>query len=292
MTRRGLGRGLSSLIPSLSHGEGAQLEQLPVDQISPNPNQPRKSFDKHTFAELVVSVKEFGLVQPIIVRPAGERFEIVAGERRWRAAKEAGLDRVPAVVKPSSDTESLEIALIENIQRDNLNAVEEAAAYRQLIDDFNITQTELASRVGKSRAALTNTLRLLQLPEDILQHIADGKLSSGHARALLSLEDEKAQRRLVDRIVTDELSVRQAEDIARLWKLSEKPRAERASAPKAFKVVARKLRKMLATKVRVRAASKKGRIEIDFDSVDELERIYRLILAGDSDATGPARRGE
>jgi len=275
---------LSSLIPSLGQEAGAQLEQIPVKQISPNPNQPRKNFDKDSFAELVASVKEFGLVQPIIVRPVQEGYELVAGERRWRAAKEARLSHVPAVVKDSSDTESLEIALIENIQRDNLNALEEAAAYRQLIEDFDITQAELASRVGKSRTALTNTLRLLQLPEDIQEHIMNGKISSGHARALLSLPDDAAQSRLADRITSDGLSVRQAEDLARLWKLSQESRQQRQTPPQAFRVVARKLRKMLETRVRVRAASKTGRIEIDFDSVEDLERIYRLILAGEAEA--------
>ncbi len=263
---------------------GVQLEQLPVDEIAPNRNQPRKSFDKETFSELVASVKEVGLVQPILVRRVEEGYEIVAGERRWRAAKEAKLSHIPAVVKDSSDTESLEIALIENIQRDNLNALEEANAYRQLIEEFGITQAELASRVGKSRTAITNTLRLLQLADDMRQHLAEDKISSGHARALLSLDEEAAQRRLLERILSDELSVRQAEDLVRLWKLAEKPRPQREPQPKAFKMVARRLKKMLGTRVRVRAALKKGRIEIDFDSVEDLERIYRLILSGDGEA--------
>ncbi len=262
-----------------------QLEQLPVGEIAPNRNQPRKSFDKESFGELVSSVKEFGLVQPVLVRKVGEGYELVAGERRWRAAKEAGLSHIPAVIKDSTDTESLEIALIENIQRENLNALEEAAAYKQLIEDFGITQSELASRLGKSRTALTNTLRLLSLPADIQQHLMEDKISSGHARALLSLEEEAAQRKLADRILSDELSVRQAEDLARLWKLSEKPRRQRETPPAAFKVVARKLRKTLGTRVRVRATLKKGRIEIDFDSVEDLERIYRLIISEDGRAT-------
>lgn len=281
MTKRGLGRGLSSLIPSLSPTEAAQLERVPLDRISPNPNQPRKSFDKQTFAELVASVKEFGLIQPIILRASGDAYEIVAGERRWRAAKEAGLSEVPALIRDSSDTESLEIALIENVQRDNLNALEEAAAYQQLIEDFGITQAELASRVGKSRTAITNTLRLLQLPADVQKHIASGKVSSGHARAVLSIGDEAARIRLVDRIITDEISVRQAEDVARLWGLSQGPRPKKAAQPQAFKLVARKLRKLLGARVRVRTTSKHGRIEIDFDSIDDLERIYRQILAGE-----------
>lgn len=291
MARRGLGRGLSSLIPSLAHHEGVELQHIAIEQVAPNPNQPRKSFDKHTFNELVASVKEFGLVQPVIVRPSEGGYELVAGERRWRAAKEAGLDHIPAIIKTSSDTESLEIALIENIQRDNLNALEEAAAYRQLIEDFRITQAELAKRVGKSRTAITNTMRLLQLSPDIQKHIAAGSVSSGHARAVLSVDDEEAQRRLVDRIVKEELSVRQAEDVARLWKLGRQPRHPRPEQPKAFKVVARKLRKMLAARVRVRTTSKRGRIEIDFDSVEELERIYRLMLAGDPESGTGSQRG-
>lgn len=289
MTRRGLGKGLGALIPSLAQVDSGRLEQVPVARIAPNPNQPRKSFDEQTFSELVASVKEFGLVQPVVLRPAGDGYELVAGERRWRAAKEAGLSNIPAIVRSSSDTEALEIALVENIQRDNLNAIEEATAYKQLIEDFEMTQTELASRVGKSRTALTNTLRLLQLPEQIRQHIAQGRISSGHARALLSIDDASAQGRLVDRIMSDELSVRQAEDVARLWKLSRAPRPKRVETPKAFKLVARRLRKMLGTRVRVRTSSKKGRIEIDFDTVDELERIYRRILAGDPEAAAGVR---
>ncbi len=293
MSKRGLGRGLSSLIPSLSQAEAPPLSLVRVDRISPNRNQPRKAFDKQSFTDLVASVKEFGLIQPIILRPTGDSFEIVAGERRWRAAKEAGLEEVPAIVKDSSDTESIEIALIENIQRENLNALEEAAAFQQLIEDFGITQAELAARVGKSRAAITNTMRLLQLPADIQKQVAGGKVSSGHARAVLSLADEGAQRRLVERIVSDELSVRQAEDVARLWKLAREPRSKKSAPPQAFKVVARKLRKMLGARVRVRATSKHARIEIDFDTVDDLERIYRKILAGaDGVATSSGQSGE
>jgi len=277
----------------LSQAEAAPLSLVRVDRISPNPNQPRKAFDKQSFADLVASVKEFGLIQPIILRPVGDSLEIVAGERRWRAAKEAGLQEVPAIVKDSSDTESIEIALIENIQRENLNALEEAAAFQQLIEDFGITQAELAARVGKSRTTITNTMRLLQLPADVQKQVASGKVSSGHARAVLSLSDEAAQRRLVDRIISDELSVRQAEDTARLWKLSRQPRPKKEAPPQAFKVVSRRLKKMLGTRVRVRATSKHTRIEIDFDTVDDLERIYRKILSGDPGATpGPGRSDE
>ncbi|MDP3012679.1 MAG: ParB/RepB/Spo0J family partition protein, partial [Candidatus Subteraquimicrobiales bacterium] len=175
MIKRGLGKGLGALIPIPDAGE-VRIEEILIDNIIPNPNQPRKHFDPQAFEELVSSIKEFGLIQPIVVRTKENNFEIIAGERRWRAAKEAGLATIPAIIRNSTDTESLEMALIENIQRENLNAVEEATAYHQLIEDFDLTQGELASKLGKSRAAIANTLRLLDLPEEIKSLIAEGNL--------------------------------------------------------------------------------------------------------------------
>ncbi|MDI6822345.1 MAG: ParB/RepB/Spo0J family partition protein [Actinomycetota bacterium] len=278
MVKRGLGRGLSALISTLGQEEeGVWAEEIPVENISPNPNQPRKQFDPQAFEELVASIKEFGLVQPVVVRPKSDGFELVAGERRWKAAKEAGLTTIPAVIKESTDTESLEISLIENLQREDLNAIEEAMAYRQLIEQYNITQGELANRVGRSRVAITNTLRLLQLPDEIKQLITDGDISSGHARALLSLEDPEQQKKLAKRVVAEGLSVRQTENMVRLWQMSG-AKHRRVLQPKAFKTIAKNLSETLSARVRVKMAQKKGKIEIEFKSIDELERIYKLIM--------------
>lgn len=279
MVKRGLGKGLSSLIPTIPTTEEIKVEQVPLTDIMPNPNQPRKNFDPEPFGELVASIKEYGLVQPIVVRPRGAGYELVAGERRWRAAKEAGLATIPSVIKRSTDAESLEIALIENLQREDLNAIEEATAYNQLIEGFDITQAELSTRVGKSRAAITNTLRLLQLPESIKRLITEGNISSGHARALLALEDEEHQKKLAERIMEEGLSVRQAENIVRLWQLSRLPRTsqQRHLEPKRFKQVARKIAKTLSARVRIKMYQKKGKIEIDFKSVEDLERIFKLL---------------
>lgn len=279
MAKRGLGKGLGALIPSPGPSEAPQVEEILVDDIHPSPDQPRKHFGQQAFEDLVVSVKEFGLIQPVVVRPKGTGFELVVGERRWRAAKEAGLKAIPAVIRGTTDTESLEMALIENIQRENLNALEEAAAFRKLIEQFDMTQAGLASRVGKSRAVIANTLRLLQLPGDVKQLIEDGDLSSGHARALLSLDDEERQKKLAQRIITEGLSVRQTENIVRLMSLPG-PRTHRPLQPKAFKAIAKKLGERLSAKVRVSMTSKKGKIEIDFKSLDDLERIYELLVEG------------
>ncbi len=277
MVKRGLGKGLGALIPT-SGADEVRVGEIPIDEIAPNPNQPRKHFDPQAFEELVVSIKEFGLIQPVVCRTKGKDFEIIAGERRWRAAKEAGLNAIPVIIRNSTDTESLEMALIENIQRENLNAIEEATAYNQLIEDFDITQTELASRLGKSRTTIANTLRLLNLPEEVKSFIAEGNLSAGHARALLTLDDVEKQKKLAERIVIEGLSVRQAENIARLLMIREAKRPHRRLQPTAFKDIAKELGKSLATRVRVKLTSKKGKIEIDFKSLDDLDRIYHLLV--------------
>ncbi len=277
MVKRGLGKGLGALIPT-SGADEVRVGEIPIDEIVPNPNQPRKHFDPQAFEELVVSIKEFGLIQPVVCRIKGKDLEIIAGERRWRAAKEAGLNAIPVIIRNSTDTESLEMALIENIQRENLNAIEEATAYNQLIEDFDITQAELASRLGKSRTAIANTLRLLNLPEEVKSLIAEGNLSAGHARALLTLDDVEKQKKLAERIVIEGLSVRQAENIARLLMIQEAKRPHRRLQPTAFKDIAKELGKSLATRVRVKLTSKKGKIEIDFKSLDDLDRIYHLLV--------------
>lgn len=294
MQKRGLGRGLESLIPSLNQNidipqvvqeaSGSRLQYIQITKIIPNPNQPRKYFDEEAFGELVASVKEHGLVQPVIVRQVGSLFELIAGERRWRAAREAGLASVPAVIRDSSDRETLELALIENVQRQNLNALEEATAYYHLIEDFDLTQEQVAERVGKSRSAVANTIRLLQLPDAVKELIFEGKLSSGHARALLSLDGEDLQIRLAERVVQDGLSVRQAEAMAKLWR-NPGQKKHTQPTPLHYRRAAKDLTKRLSTKVRIKAQGEKGKVEIHFESEDELRRIY-AVLAGEGVDTG------
>ena len=306
MQKRGLGRGLESLIPGIgqrtdvplivqddstnsadsatdnreSAGEGgALLRNLPLSKIVPNPNQPRKYFDEESFSELVSSVKEYGLVQPVVVRASGSLFELVVGERRWRAAKEAGLKTIPAIVRNTSDVEALEIAIIENVQRQDLNPLEEAAAYYHLIEDFGFTQNQLAERVGKQRSTIANTIRLLKLPESVKTLVIEGKISVGHAKVLLSLLNPKAQIRLAERIIREGMTVRQAED--QVW-LSQNPpkRTPSQSMPLYFRQMARDLGKQLSTKVLVKIQGEKGRVEIHFSDEAELERILNT-LAGE-----------
>lgn len=287
MSKRGLGRGLSSLIPTVSQEE-AIVRELPIDQVTPNPRQPRTHMESEPFAELVLSVKRVGVLQPIMVRPLGTGYEIIAGERRWRAAKEAGLETVPARVMGSSETESLQLALIENLQREDLNPIEEALGYQRLLEDFSMTQAELADRVSKSRSTITNALRLLDLPGQVQDLLGAGSISAGHARALLAIEDDDLRVRLANKIAEEGMSVRQVEALARLHKAGQTIHPARPVQPKVFKVVARQLRRMLATRVRVRMLKDKGRIEIDFADESELERIFGLISGRTSAAGGGA----
>ncbi len=305
MAKRGLGRGLSALIPTVGVKEqagttketeqkppeivktegkteetgGLNLKQIDVNQISPNPNQPRKKISENTLNELVASIKEVGIVQPIVVRASGTGYELVVGERRWRAAKNAGLKTIPAIIRTSTNTESLEMAVIENIQRENLNAIEEALAYRQLLDDFNINQNDIAQRVGKDRATIANTLRLLQLPSEIQRMVISNEITSGHARSLLALQGDTFQGKLARRVVREDLSVRQVEDIIRRWRkgiASEKPH-HKPLQPKGLATLTEKLTDYLETPVKVRVGRKKGKIEIEFSTVSDLERIYDTI---------------
>ncbi|MDP3631108.1 MAG: ParB/RepB/Spo0J family partition protein [Actinomycetota bacterium] len=256
---------------------GGEPQELPIDFISPNPNQPRTAMDADQIDELSDSIGKVGVLQPIIVRPHAEGYQIIAGERRWRAAKAAGLTKVPVRVMASTETEALALALIENLQRQDLNAIEEARGYRRLIAEYGMTQAELADRVSKSRSAVTNTLRLLDLPEDVQELMYANKLTAGHARAVLSLTDEAQRIRLAHRIVDEGLSVRDAENLARLIAAGQGERTPRPISPKSYKVVARKLRRLLSTTVRVRQTVKKGKIEIDFTDEGDLERIFRVL---------------
>lgn len=288
MSKRGLGRGLSALIPNVAEEEIGDVHEISVGQITPNPKQPRTDIDEEAVAELADSIKKVGVLQPVIVRPMGDGYQIVAGERRWRAARQAGFERVPVRVVSISETEALEIALIENLQREDLNPIEEARGYRRLLTDHQMTQAELADKVSKSRSAVTNALRLLDLPEEVQTFVYDGKLSPGHARAILGVPDEGLRLKLAEKLVGEGLSVREAENLARLYAAGQAERAPRPQTPKAFKVVARKLRKNLGTAVRVRQTANKGKIEIDFHGEEELERIFRLLTEGE----GAATRGE
>lgn len=310
MAKRGLGRGLSALIPTGAQSQpkaeetpkvqeapqekaqtaapapeqdtGLGLKQIPIAKISPNPNQPRKKFRESALDELVASIKEVGIVQPIVVRASGDGYELVVGERRWRAAQKAGLTSVPAIIRNSTTTESLEMAVIENIQRENLNAIEEALAYRQLLEDFDISQNDIAQRVGKDRATVANTLRLLQLPSEIQRMVVAGDITSGHARSLLALQGDAFQGKLARRVVREDLSVRQVEDIIRRWRKgfgAEKPH-HKPLVPKGLHNVEEKLTDFLSTPVKVAVGKKKGKIEIEFSTIDDLERIYDAITKG------------
>jgi len=267
------------LIPSASQESqtSEDVRELSVDLISPNPDQPRTDLDDESIAELADSISKFGLLNPILVRPQGEGYQIIAGERRWRASRIAGLERVPVCVRASTETESLEMALIENLQRRDLNAVEEARGYRKLLTVHRMTQAELADKVSKSRSTITNALRLLDLPEDVQEFVYDGRLSAGHARAVLSVPDDEVRSKLAKRIVEDGLSVREAENLARLYAAGQTERTPRPATPKTFKVVARSLRRLLNTNVKVKLTKDKGKIEIDFHGEEELERIFRLL---------------
>ena len=278
--KRGLGRGLGALIPSAGQAAPEEITELPIAVIAPNPNQPRTSIDDSLIDELADSVRKVGVLQPIIVRPHGEDYQIVAGERRWRAAKAAGLERVPVRVVSADEGESLELALIENLQRQDLNAMEEARGYRRLLTEYQLTQAELADKVSKSRPAVSNTLRLLELPEEVQDLLAEDKLTAGHARAVLAVPDEERRLRLAARIVEAGLSVREAENLARLFAAGGSERPARPVTPKSYKLVARRLRRLLSTNVRVRQTADKGKIEIDFHGEDELQRIYRALAEG------------
>ena len=260
----------------------AYYAELEPASISPNPRQPRTNFDAEAHAELVASITEVGLLQPVVVRASGPgRFELVMGERRWRAARAAGLTSIPAIVRRTSDEAMLRDALIENLHRSELNPLEEAAAYQQLLDDFGCTHGELAERLGRSRPQVSNTLRLLGLPAPVQRRVAAGVLSAGHARALLSAPDAAAQERLAERVVAEGLSVRNLEELVALGAGGRRRAARRhtSTAPELAEVETR-LGERLETRVRVRSGAAKGSITIEFASLDDLERIVALIAPG------------
>ncbi|MBA2945381.1 ParB/RepB/Spo0J family partition protein [Streptomyces himalayensis] len=267
---------------------GAHFAELPLDSITPNPRQPREVFDEDALAELVTSIKEVGLLQPVVVRQlAPSRYELIMGERRWRACREAGLDAIPAIVRATEDEKLLLDALLENLHRAQLNPLEEAAAYDQLLKDFNCTHDQLADRIGRSRPQVSNTLRLLKLSPAVQRRVAAGVLSAGHARALLSVEDSEEQDRLAHRIVAEGLSVRAVEEIVTLMgsrpkstARSKGPRAGTRVSP-ALSDLATRLSDRFETRVKVDLGQKKGKIVVEFASMDDLERILGTLAPGE-----------
>jgi ParB/RepB/Spo0J family partition protein len=301
--RRGLGRGLGALIPEsplLAEGDaaravspdgearagevvGARYTEIAISAITPNPRQPRRSFDEDALDELAESIRQVGLLQPVVVRTAGPgRYELVMGERRWRAAERAGLSEIGAIVKQTQDNDLLRDALIENLHRQQLDPLEEAAAYQQLLDDFGATHEELARKIGRSRPHISNTLRLLNLPPAVQKRVAAGVLSAGHARALLSVEGAGAQERLAGRIVAEGLSVRAVEEIVAVGSDESPPRrsarsAAKPSAAPALRQLADRLSDLFETRVKVEQGRSKGKIVVEFATIDDLERIVKAM---------------
>ena len=307
--RSGLGKGLSALIPSEATGDAdSLLREIPISHIRPSALQPRSHFDEESMSALAGSIRAVGLLQPVLVRQLeteSESFELIAGERRWRAARRAGLQTIPALVQTANDVASLEKALVENLHREDLNALEEAAAYQQLIDEFGLTHEQVANRVGKGRATITNTLRLLQLPAGAQRALSDGSISAGHARALLGTPDRALQEKLVERIVEEGLTVRAVEDLVRgggselrvvppVPEADEQPEAggttsgttepaTRRSIPKKLPEpgvleLEELLSTYLNTRVKVDIQNRRGRLVVEFATLEDLERIYRAMV--------------
>jgi len=302
--KRGLGKGLGALIPAAAPatpadpGErdavlaeaqpedvGAYFEEIPVGAMTPNPRQPRQVFDEETLEELAASIAAVGLLQPVVVRRViPGRYEIIMGERRWRACELAGMSQIPAIVRETSDDDLLRDALIENLHREQLNPLEEAAAYQQLLDDFSATHEELAQKVGRSRPHISNTIRLLSLPAGVQKRVAAGVLSAGHARALLAVEDLPAQEQLAHRIVAEGLSVRAVEEIVALGARAAKSPRQHEARPKpvapGLRDLADRLSDVFETRVKVELGQRKGKIVVEFASLDDLDRIVKAMSPG------------
>lgn len=276
--RGGLGRGLEALIPGDTK-KMSDLVQVPVEKIRANPEQPRRRFDQATLEEMAASIEEVGVLQPVVVRPGDDGFVLVAGERRWRAARMAGLATIPAVVRGEPEDPSLVEALVENVQREDLTPLEEAHAYRQLLEEYGMTQEEVASRVGKSRPSVANTLRLLQLPSEIQSLVDSGKLTAGHARPLIGLEDGAGAVRLAEQAVKEGWSVRQVEEAVRRGRQGRTGGRSRVHEVRPVEIIEleKRLADKLDTKVKIDYQRQKGKVVIRFGSVEDLERIYRII---------------
>jgi ParB family chromosome partitioning protein len=276
--RKALGRGFSALFPdTVIEEEDRGLFYCPIESISPNPHQSRQSFGESELAELAQSIKEKGVIQPILVTKTNDGFQLIAGERRWRAAQKAGLDKIPALIRDVSPAEALQIALIENIQRQDLNPIEEAAAYQELIQRFNFTQDALSARIGKNRTTIANFLRLLKLPDDVQRDLIDGRLSAGHARVLVSVDSPSTQRKIRDLVIKGSLSVRQTEALVKRFLTSKKPKAIRDEIDSYLESLVSDLQDSLGTKVAIKRKGKKGRIIIEFYSDDELGRLVERL---------------
>jgi ParB family chromosome partitioning protein len=281
MNKRGLGRGLGALLSS-TPTEGDVLVEVGVDQIEPNPHQPRKAFESSSLDELTASIRTSGVIQPIIVRQAGDGYQLIAGERRWRAARQAGLDRIPAIVREATDADSLELALVENLLREDLNPMEEAEAYRNLLSQFGWTQEQLAQRIGKDRTSIANALRLLRLPDEIQADLRGGRLTMGHARALLALSTSAEQLKLRDEILAHDWSVRATEASIRAGEspppLRRTPRRRRGHAAE-LAALEQSLQRALMTRVLISGNERRGKIEIAYANAEELERLTELLGA-------------
>ena len=293
--RGGLGRGLGALIPTGPAEEeaiGARLEEIPLDAIEPNPRQPREVFDPEALAELVASINAVGVLQPVVVRELEpNRFQLVMGERRWRATREAGLASIPAIVRDTADDDLLRDALLENLHRQQLNALEEAAAYQQLLTEFGTTHEQLADRIGRSRSHVSNTLRLLNLAPAVQRRVAAGVISAGHARALLALDDHDAQARLADRVVAEGLSVRSVEELVTVGEPDERTRITRTKReqPAELGALAELLSEALDTRVRIEMGRRRGKLVVEFATMDDLERVLGQLAPGALRSDEPAQ---
>ncbi len=295
--KKGLGKGLDSLIPDNNSMKSVTSEKtveskedaaaksgvqvMKINEVEPNRDQPRKNFDEDALLELSDSIKQFGVLQPLLVRKRKDYYEIIAGERRWRAAKLAGVKEVPVIEKEYTDQEILEIGLIENIQRENLNPIEEAIAYKRLLEEFNLKQDEVAERVSKSRTAVTNSMRLLKLSDKVQQMIIDDMISTGHARALLAIDDPELQYTLANKIFDEKLSVRETEKLVKEIKNPKKPKEKKPVANSfIYQDLEEKMKSVFGTKVSIASKGKgKGKIEIEYYSDDELEHLFDMIMS-------------
>ncbi len=277
--RKALGRGLSALFPEIAISEDDRgFFYCPIESISPNPRQPRQNFSDSEMAELVNSIKEKGVIQPILVSRTKDGFQLIAGERRWRAAQKAGLNKIPVWIRDASPAEALELALIENIQRTDLNPIEEASAYQEMIQNFNLTQVVLSKRIGKDRSTIANFLRLLKLPSIIQQDLIDGQFTIGHARVLINIESPLVQKEIRDLIIEKSLSVRQTEALVKKTLAPKKARGPKGGTDYYIESLAKDLQKSLATKVSIKRKGEKGRIMIEFYSDEELSRLIDRLL--------------
>lgn len=279
--KQALGRGLNALMGEAQTETGSAASDTLVDinKIQPNPNQPRTHFNETLLQELSESIRENGVLQPLLVRKKGQKYEIIAGERRYQASKIAGIEKLPVIIKDVDDQKMLELALIENLQRSDLNPIEEAKGYKQLLKESGMTQEALSKAVSKSRSAITNSLRLLDLPDEVQQFLFDGKMTAGHARAILAVPYEEARIRLAQKVVDEGLSVRATENLAPLFSVGDEPKKPKAVMPQSYKKAARALRQVFNTNVKVKSSRGKNKIEIEFKDEEELSQILSVVMS-------------